>query len=116
METADWIVETIETEFPQLRLKQDSASRSVPRTFGTIADYALDLLNKAEHHQVKRFMKMMDSIYGRCNVAARLAIENVFVYRVGTHISSCDYRRRLVALLPESFRDIMMKQFNAPAI
>jgi len=111
-----WALEKIETEFPELHLDKSSDVKKTFRAFDTISDYALKLLNNDDHGRLEKFFKLIDGIRKRCSTITKIAIDNIFIYRISTHIECASCRKKLIDMMPESMRSIMLHNFHAPAI
>ena len=76
-----------------------------------LANCVCILLHDGEIRCVSKLIKRLSVIYRNTESGqVKTALENVFLYKVGDAIFLSKRRRELMALLPDSFHEILMKQ------
>jgi len=111
---AEQVIEIITEQFPDISFSD--AQAKLFQKFECIADYAISLLDEDNHQNMQRLLHLLAELMSHAEPVAVIAIENVFIYRLGTRIESDDRRKQLITFLPDRFLDTMVAQFTAPGI
>jgi hypothetical protein len=100
-----------------LNLKQNPESADVYYLSKKLADCARELIHKNQMTCFKRCLRSVSSLYdySKSN-KVRLAIENVFVYRIADVIMLQKNRKFWMNLLPVKLKEIMYNQVFAIGI
>jgi hypothetical protein len=82
-----------------------------------LADYTTELIIHEETGALKECLKRLAGLYkkSKSNVM-RVAIENGFIYSIGTKIMLCSKRRKMLNLFPQVFRNMITGQAIAASI
>ena len=82
-----------------------------------LADYTTELIIQEEVGELKKCLKRLAGLYkkSKSNVM-RVAIENGFIYSLGTKIMLCSKRRKMLNQFPQIFRNMITGQATAASI
>jgi hypothetical protein len=105
------VIEIIAEQFSECNL-DTAAATTLFQKFDCIADYAISLLDNKKYDNAKRLFLLLEEMVPHVEQVTVIAIENVLIYRLGTMIECNRKRAQLRSLLPERFREIMIKQFT----
>lgn len=108
------VLEIICEQFPELCLTQQS--NDLYKKFEQIADYAINLLQKKSDNELKSITSVMLDLHQHCSNKVSIAIENVFIYKLGTFVTVSENREELMKLLPAAIKDKMVRQMIASNI
>gem|GEM_PF-2898426 len=101
---------------PEFGTRSLANEQQPTKVFGEAAKYTDELLLREDTNGLKRFFHAIARLYGESSNIARMAIENVFLYHLGTSIESSQDRHAILKLVPERLRTIILKQCNAQGI
>ena len=108
------VLEIITKQYPCL--KQDVEKCKALRAFEYIADYARTLLQKEAYGEFKSFVEFINQLYYHCNSKMKMGIDNVLLYKIGSYIDVCTIPHNIREMLPYRMREMLNRQFGAPAI
>ncbi|WP_118952996.1 DUF7674 family protein [Taibaiella helva] len=115
-EAADMIA----TEIPEVR-KEIAAVMTRKNPFQLITIFTRHTRKMIDQHNmsmIDKCMKLMDRLYYKGDQLVRTAIENIFVYRLGSMVATCDTaeRRNIMASIPGNLYSVYVRQFYRSGI
>jgi hypothetical protein len=82
-----------------------------------LADYTTQLIIQEEVGELKNCLRRLAGLYKNTkNNMMRVAIENGFIYSLGTKIMLCSKRRKMLNQFPQIFRNMITGQAIAASI
>ncbi|WP_118974853.1 DUF7674 family protein [Taibaiella koreensis] len=110
----------IAAEIPEVR-KEIAAVITRKNPFQLITIFTRHTRHLIDEHNlfmVSKCMKLMDRLYYKGDQLVRTAIENIFVYRLGSMVATCDVheRQHIMACVPGSLYSIYVRQFYRSGI
>ena len=103
------VIEIICEQFPEFCISQDGTN-DLYKKFEQITDYAIGLLNKQANNELQRMTDVIHELHQHCSKKVGIAIENIFIYKLGTFITIAANRNELLELLPPKFKERMIRQ------
>jgi len=110
----------IATEIPEVR-KEIAAVMTRKNPFQLITIFTRHTRKMIDQHNmsmIDKCMKLMDCLYYKGDQLVRTAIENIFVYRLGSMVATCDTaeRRNIMASIPGNLYSVYVRQFYRSGI
>ena len=109
------VIEIITEQFPDISFDVNNTT-TLFQKFEHLADHATALLDNDELERAQQLFILLEELTPHVEPITLIAIENVFIYRLGTHIECDKQRKQLLVLLPGHFKEIMVAQLTAPGI
>jgi hypothetical protein len=76
-----------------------------------------NLIEEDQNYMLQESMADIWGLYSRdTDNTTKIAIENVLLYHIGTHIAMCPNRIEVFELFPEQFKKIIIRQFTCAGI
>jgi hypothetical protein len=109
-------LEIIKDTFPELKKMQTDTAAKPFKCFESVTEFAISLLADRDHTKIKTLYKTVENIYSQCEPTLAMAIENIFLYKIGEYLELKTNKKELLELLPAGFQKIVFRQYYAPGI
>lgn len=110
------VLEIICERCPGLTIPPAAKACSIYGSFEFLSDYAVELVRKRADEEFRLLTRTLHQLYQHCGVTVTNAIENIFVYKLGTFISMMQNREELLGLLPGAFKEKLVGQMTVSGI
>lgn len=80
--------------------------------------YTRKMIEQHNDVMIKKCLKLMGSIYTKGNVVLKNAVADVFIFSLDTVFAPCSFteRKKLMGILPQSLRNVYLKQVYTSGI